>query len=35
MIQESEVKDTLKRMKGGKAMDPDGFLLKYGGVLET
>jgi hypothetical protein len=25
-IQESEVKDDLKRMKGGKAMDPDGSL---------
>jgi hypothetical protein len=23
-IQESEVKDALRRMKGGKAMDPDG-----------
>ena len=23
-IQESEVRETLKRMKGGKAMDPDG-----------
>jgi hypothetical protein len=23
-IQESEVKDTLKRMKGGKSLGPDG-----------
>jgi hypothetical protein len=27
-IQESEVKDVLKRMKGGKAMDPDGIPIK-------
>jgi hypothetical protein len=25
-IQESEVKDTLKMMKGGKAMGPDGYI---------
>jgi hypothetical protein len=24
IIQKSEVKDILKRMKGGKTMDPDG-----------
>jgi hypothetical protein len=34
-IHESDVKDALKRMKGGKAMGPNGSLLKYGGVLET
>jgi hypothetical protein len=28
MIQESEVKDALKRMKGGKAMDPDGIPIE-------
>jgi hypothetical protein len=27
-IQESEVKDVLKRMKGGKAMDPDGIPIE-------
>jgi hypothetical protein len=27
-IQESEVKDTLKRMKGGKAMGPDGIPIE-------
>jgi hypothetical protein len=27
-IQESEVKDALKRMKGGKAMGPDGIPIK-------
>jgi hypothetical protein len=27
-IQESEVKDALKRMKGGKAMDPDGIPIE-------
>jgi hypothetical protein len=27
-IQESEVKDVLKRMKGGKAMSPDGIPIK-------
>jgi hypothetical protein len=27
-IQESEVKDVLKRMKGGKTMDPDGIPIK-------
>jgi hypothetical protein len=27
-IQESEVKDALKRMKGGKAMDPDGITIE-------
>jgi hypothetical protein len=27
-IQESEVKDALKRMKGGKAMSPDGIPIK-------
>jgi hypothetical protein len=35
-VQESEVKDALKRMKGGKTMGPDGiYLLKCGGVLKT
>jgi hypothetical protein len=28
MIQESEVKDALKRMKGGKAMGPDRILIE-------
>jgi hypothetical protein len=28
MIQESEVKDALKRMKGGKAMGPNGIPIK-------
>jgi hypothetical protein len=28
MIQESEVKDTLKRMKGGKTMDPNGIPIE-------
>jgi hypothetical protein len=28
MIQESEVKDVLKRMKGGKAMGPDGIPIE-------
>jgi hypothetical protein len=27
-IQESEVKDALKRMKGGKAMSPDGIPIE-------
>jgi hypothetical protein len=27
-IQESEVKDALKRMKGGKVMDPDGIPIE-------
>jgi hypothetical protein len=27
-IQESEVKEALKRMKGGKAMGPDGILVE-------
>jgi hypothetical protein len=27
-IQESEVKDALKRMKGGKAMGPDGIPIE-------
>jgi hypothetical protein len=27
-IQESEVKEALKRMKGGKAMDPDGIPIE-------
>ena len=27
-IQESEVKEALKRMKGGKAMGPDGILIE-------
>ena len=27
-IQESEVREALKRMKGGKAMDPDGIPMK-------
>jgi hypothetical protein len=27
-IQESKVKDTLKRMKGGKAMGPDGIPIE-------
>jgi hypothetical protein len=27
-IQESEVKDALKRMKGGKMIDPDGILIE-------
>jgi hypothetical protein len=27
-VQESEVKDALKRMKGGKAMGPDGILIE-------
>jgi hypothetical protein len=27
-IQESEVKDALKRMKGGKAMGPDGIFIE-------
>jgi hypothetical protein len=27
-IQESEVKDALKRMKGGKAMGPDGIRIE-------
>jgi hypothetical protein len=27
-IQEFEVKDALRRMKGGKAMDPDGILIE-------
>jgi hypothetical protein len=27
-IQESEVKDALKRMKGGKAMGPDGIAIE-------
>jgi hypothetical protein len=27
-IQESEVKDVLKRMKGGKAMGPDGIPME-------
>jgi hypothetical protein len=27
-IQESEVKDVFKRMKGGKAMGPDGILIE-------
>jgi hypothetical protein len=31
-IQEFEVKDGLKRMKGGKAMGPDEIPLKYGKV---
>jgi hypothetical protein len=28
MIQESEVKDALKMMKGGKAMGPDGLPIE-------
>jgi hypothetical protein len=28
MIQESEVKDALKRMKGGKVMSPDGIPIE-------
>jgi hypothetical protein len=28
MIRESEVKDVLKRMKGGKAMGPDGIPIE-------
>ena len=28
MIQESDVREALKRMKGGKAMDPDGIPIK-------
>ena len=27
-IQETEVREALKRMKGDKAMDPDGILIK-------
>ena len=27
-IQESEIREALKRMKGGKAMGPDGILIK-------
>jgi hypothetical protein len=33
-IQESEVKDALKRMKGGKAMGPDGIPIKVWRCLE-
>jgi hypothetical protein len=33
-IQESEVKDALKRMKGGKAMSPDGIPIKVWRCLE-
>jgi hypothetical protein len=32
-IQESEVKDALKWMKGGKAMDPDGIPIKVWRIL--
>jgi hypothetical protein len=32
-IQESEVKDVLKRMKGGKAMGPDGIPIKVWRIL--
>jgi hypothetical protein len=33
-IQESEIKDALKRMKGGKAMDPDGIPIEVWRSLE-
>jgi hypothetical protein len=33
-IQESEVKDVLKRMKGGKAMDPNVILIEVWRTLE-
>jgi hypothetical protein len=33
-IQEFEVKDALKRMKGGKAMGPDGILIEVWRSLE-
>jgi hypothetical protein len=33
-IQESEVKDALKRMKGGKAMGPDGIPIEVWRSLE-
>jgi hypothetical protein len=33
-IQESEVKDALKRMKGGKLMDPDGIPIEVWRSLE-
>jgi hypothetical protein len=32
-IQESEVKDALKRMKGGKAMGPDGIPIEVWRIL--
>jgi CDP-diacylglycerol pyrophosphatase len=34
-IQEFDVKDALKRMKGGRLWVRMGSLLKYGGALET
>jgi hypothetical protein len=34
-IQESEVKDALKMMKGGKAMGPDGIPIEIWRILET
>jgi hypothetical protein len=34
-IQESEVKDALKRMKGGKTMGPDGISIEIWRILET
>jgi hypothetical protein len=34
-IQESEVKDALKRMKGGKAMGPDGISIEVWRTLEN
>jgi hypothetical protein len=33
MIQESEVKDALKRMKGSKAMGPDGIPIDVWRIL--
>jgi hypothetical protein len=33
-IQESEVKDVLKKMKGGKVMGPDGIPIEMGRTLE-
>jgi hypothetical protein len=33
-IEESEVKNTLKRMKGGKAMGPDGLPIEVWRSLE-
>jgi hypothetical protein len=33
-IQESEVKDVLKRMKGGKSMGPDGIPIDVWRILE-
>ena len=33
-IQESKVREVLKRMKGGKAMGPDGILIKVWRYLE-